>query len=752
MASSTRSRSAEDQWRDLDLRIQEVSNSCFKKINESNAALENKIIDKMDKLMAMVSGCDAKIEAYNASMEEKISQKVSGVLQKNNWEKKVGRDGEIWVERSPILRSPLASTGKNNEEEGNGNKTKAVKNQSGHQYRAEIPNFMGEDPRSWIRKCNKYFVMNQVGESSKLDIVEMHLDGKADVWYQSYKLMHDGGSWGDFCDAIMNRFGKTGGIDFQEEFNKLSQTGNLMEYVEKFEELKALILYRNPNLGEGYFVSSFISGLKIELKPMVRLMKPQTLMHAIEVAQFQEQTIEVILKKHESKKNYNGVGYKNTMEKKNTGEDKKNAASNYFKKITPEEFQYRKNNHLCYKCGEKFGQGHVCRNEQYTYMLVEDSRDEEIAKFLDEEEETEGLVTEVSLNALSESIVRKTITLDGRIGKEPIKILVDTGSSVTVLDTETAKKLGMQGEEKETIRVKMADGRVVTSKRVIPRLRWEVQQHKFCCDARILTIGGWNMIAGVDWLEQYSPILFDFKELYLKLKADKGEDEQMLLHGDVKEKVSIKLVRGNKLQEFNQELVKKRIINEVVSAVGKEDSSKAEVPEMINKILENYAAVFEVPQALPPTRSVDHEIPLMPEAKPFKLKPYRYPHSQKTEIENQVQEMLNAGTIRKSNSPYASPVILVRKKDNSWRFCVDYRHLNKITVKDKFPIPNIDELLDELHGSKVFSKLDLRSGYHQILVKPCDTAKTAFQTHHGHFEFVVMPFGLTNARLHFNHL
>lgn len=142
-------------------------------------------------------------------------------------------------------------------------------------------------------------------------------------------------------------------------------------------------------------------------------------------------------------------------------------------------------------------------------------------------------------------------------------------------------------------------------------------------------------------------------------------------------------------------------------------------PESHN-ILSQFKLVFDKPTTLAPHRAHDHHIHLDPNSKPVNIKPYRYPHYQKAIMIDIIKEFLQTGLIRPSTSPFSSPVLLVSKKDETWHFCADYRGLNAITVKDKFPIPTVDELLDELKGATIFTKLDLRSGYHQIRVAQKD--------------------------------
>ncbi|GJZ42158.1 reverse transcriptase [Tanacetum coccineum] len=155
------------------------------------------------------------------------------------------------------------------------------------------------------------------------------------------------------------------------------------------------------------------------------------------------------------------------------------------------------------------------------------------------------------------------------------------------------------------------------------------------------------------------------------------------------------------------------------------------------QVVEEFDYVVGIPKELPPKRFHDHMIPLIKGTSPMKIRPYRHPLVQKDAIEAMVKEILEARVIKPSQCTFASPIIMVKKKANTWRMGIEYRQLNKHTIKDKFPILIIDELIDELHGSVVFSKLDLRSGYHQIRMFEDDIAKTAFKTHKGHYEFLM---------------
>ena len=171
------------------------------------------------------------------------------------------------------------------------------------------------------------------------------------------------------------------------------------------------------------------------------------------------------------------------------------------------------------------------------------------------------------------------------------------------------------------------------------------------------------------------------------------------------------------------------------------------------EVLQAYAKVFAgLPPGLPPERAVQHTIDLLPGSRPKAKPPYRLSKLEEEECVRQLKNYLEMGHIQPSRSPYGAPVLFSRKKNGGLRFCVDYRALNDQTIKDRFPLPRIDDMLDRLHGAQVFSKLDLAQGYHQVRVAEEDVHKTAFTTASGHFEFKVMPFGLCNGPATFQRL
>lgn len=241
---------------------------------------------------------------------------------------------------------------------------------------------------------------------------------------------------------------------------------------------------------------------------------------------------------------------------------------------------------------------------------------------------------------------------------------------------------------------------------------WSLGQCEFQSTLRVLPLLTYDLIVGMDWLEQFSPMEVHWTEKWVVIPY---RGTQVKLFGLQSSKGHCSLIEVCHLTELNE----------------KDQTIISELSGDLQSLLLRYQSVFAVPTGLPPTRDCDHHIALLPGAQPFHMRPYRYALALKSEIEKQVTEMLDAGIIQPSQSEFSSSVILVKKKDNTYRFCVDYRHLNALTVKTRFPVL----VIDELHGAAWFSTLDLRAGFHQIRMAPQDQHKIAFQTHHGHYEF-----------------
>ncbi|RLM69449.1 uncharacterized protein C2845_PM17G09550 [Panicum miliaceum] len=392
---------------------------------------------------------------------------------------------------------------------------------------------------------------------------------------------------------------------------------------------------------------------------------------------------------------------------------------------------YRRAKGLCEKCVERWSRDHKCAESvqllalQEVWELLQINDEEQSA----EQEAPAGSIVEGELCALSLAAAQggrgpKTLKMIGQIQNREVTILVDSGSSHTFVSEQLSKLLSGSSLLQQPVQVAVADGSAIQCNSQFCNLQWSSQGCHFTSTARVLPLVHYDMIVGMDWLESFIPIQIHWKQKWMLIPY---EGSFSLLQGIIAD-----VPVGSMVQ---------------VCAVLVTESKPVElnVPPELRALLEEFAAMFEARTGLPPSRNCDHTIPLIEGATPVNVRQYRYPPALKDEIERQVAEMLKAGIIQHSISPFSFSVLLVKKKDSTWRFCMDFRHLNAITAKSKYPIPMIDEFLDELGHASWFTSLDLTAGYNQVKFKPGEEYKTAFQTHSGHYEFRMMAFGLSGG-------
>ncbi|WVZ53447.1 hypothetical protein U9M48_004387 [Paspalum notatum var. saurae] len=530
--------------------------------------------------------------------------------------------------------------------------------------------------------------------------------------------------WRRFTELLNLRFGPPLRSCPLGELAACRRTGSVADYSERFLDLLA---HAGP-LTEQQQVQLYTKGLQEPLSIDVQMMNPMSLEVAMNLARSYERREQVVaasqppssrplptrrgilptpsgpslLPPPSQRPNASSAASAPARSSTTTGRT--------IKRLSSDEMEDRRRQGLCFNCDEPYSKGHnrVCK---HLFLLdLAEAEDDDDTEDKDERDDAAATEPVISLHAIAGVTASQTMQVPVVLGATTVASLIDSGSTHNFISESAAAKTGLAFPQRAGMRVAVANGKHLPCVGVLQEATFTIHSAPFTTDIFILPLAGFDMVLGTQWLATLGPILWDFSNLTMVFWHYNGKVEW---HG----------------------LATTPPLGLLVSTGD----------DILAALLAAFDDLFAEPHGLSPARDCDHRIHLLPGTTPVAVRPYRYPVLHKDELERQCRDMEQRGLTRRSTSAFFSPVLLVKKADGTWHFCVDYRALNERTVKDSFPIPVVDELLDELRGTKFFTKLDLRSGYHQVRMAPDDVHKTAFRTHEGLYEFLVMPFGLSNA-------
>ncbi|XP_035823519.1 uncharacterized protein [Zea mays] len=564
----------------------------------------------------------------------------------------------------------------------------------------DFPRFDGTtDPMLFLNKCEAYFRQHRTMAEERVGRASYHMDDIAQLWYT--QLQEDEGrpTWGRFKELLNLRFGPPLRSAPMFELAECRRSSTVEEYANRFQAL----LPRAGRLDEAQRVQLFTGGLLPPLSHAVRIHGPETLVAAMSLA-WQVELMESERPAQQPRAPSRGqpsaytpraalpatpplMAHSAPLVVAEQGRDEGNQ-----RRLTPDEMAERRRQNLCFNCNERYTRGHnrFCKRLFFIEGVeIDDAIDSSAAAAADTGETDAPIF---SLHAVAGVSMGKTMQIRVVVGATTLIALLDTGSTHNFIAEEAARRSGLPILPRPRLTATVANGDKVPCPGVIRHAPITINNFSFAVDLFVLPLAGYDLVLGTQWMENLGRLTWDFTA------------------------GTVSFVRqGRTICWAGVPLLE-----------AAESCAAATSAPLLDELLAGFGDVFREPQGLPPTRNCDHAITLKPDAQPVAVRPYRYPAAHKDEMERQCAAMITQGIVRRSVSAFSSPVLLVKKADGAWRFCVDYRALNALTIKDAFPIPVVDELLDELHGARFFTKLDLRSEYHQVRMQPDDIHKTAF--------------------------
>ncbi|GKA94537.1 putative reverse transcriptase domain-containing protein [Tanacetum coccineum] len=602
----------------------------------------------------------------------------------------------------------------------------------------------------WIEKIESVFYISSCAVENQVKFATCTLLGAALTWWNGHvrTLGHDAAyamTSGTFKKKLTNKYCPNGEIKKLEiELWNLKIRGNdVVAYTQRFQELALMCIKFLAD--ETAKIDKYIGGLPDNIHGNVMSARPKTLDFAIKlVNDLMDQKLRTYAERqneNKRKKVYTGdlplctkCNYHHTGQcAPKCGKCKRYGHATTDCRVNTNNNNNNNNNKnqkagACYECGNT---GHIKKNWPKPKNYGNSNGNGT----------TQGRAYALGGRDASpdSNVITGTFLLNNRYAI----ILFDTGADRSFVSNTFSASINITPTTLENhYDVELADGKIIGVNTIIRSCTLNFMNHLFDIDLMPVPLGSFDVIIGMDWLTKYHGVIICDEKI---VRVPFGK-EMLIFQGNgnnQREESHLNIISCTKVQEY----LSKGCDVFLAHITTKEAKDKSEEKRLEDvPIVRDFPEVFpEDLSGIPLARQVEFQIDLVPGAAPVARAPYRLAPFEMKELAEQLQELSDKGFIRPNFSPWGAPVLFVKKKDGSFRMCIDYRELNKLTVKNRYPIPRIDDLFDQLQGSSVYSKIDLQSGYHQLRVHEEDIPNTAFRTRYGHYEFQVMPFGLTNA-------